>query len=131
MIGSGTLASSSRYSFRVSASEASVRSSQDVGLAVDHAIALLDGRVSDRLGQMAFCPCRADRDGQSTPAARCSRRRQLRRSRRDGRCSHQTWALERHVSRRTALREYARVKTNNRVRRYLPVGVHKTIGPSP
>ena len=40
-------------------------------------------------------------------------------------------ALDRHVSSRTALRECASVKTKSRVRRYLPVSGHRTIGPSP
>ena len=41
----------------------------------------------------------------------------------------QIWALDRHTSSRTDLREQPRVRTKSRVRRYFPVLRSRTIGP--
>ena len=73
--------------------------------------------------------------GVSTPSPKLSRTMTLTvpPNRRNARsCSSaQICALDRHVSRRTHLREYPSVSTKRRTRRYLPVFGSRTIGPSP
>jgi hypothetical protein len=64
MMSSGTVASDSMNSLRVPSATASARSlEQGVRFAVDHAIALLNGRLADGLGQVTLArAARADRE---------------------------------------------------------------------